>query len=697
MHATTSNTTTGTTAGEALDLATVMKASQTIGSEIVLDKLLANLMKILIENAGGQSGFLILDKAGQWVIEASGKVNDDNITVLQSIPIDNHLPAAIINYVTRTRETVVENDATHQGDFTNDPYIKARQTKSIVCEPLLNQGQLSGVIYLENNLTNGAFTPDRLEVLQLLSGQAAIAIANAKLYAQVCEAKKLLAQHNRTLEIEIEERSRELEQEIAERKQTEEALRQSEVQNRAIISAIPDLMFRVNSQGIYLSFVATSTLLNLLPQDFNPIGKHISKFLPPEVSRRHIQHLQQALVTGKTQIYEQEIWVGDKLQYEEVRVVVSGEDEALFMIRDISDAYRQTAQRKQAEEALHNKNQELTNALQQLKATQEELIQSEKMAALGQLIAGIAHEINTPLGAIRSSAGNISKFLNHTLEELPTLFQSLSPEHSANFMALLQRSLQQEFTLSVKEERQLKRALKRQLEASEISESDTIADILVDMGIYNDLDAFLPLLKRADSSHLLEIAYKLSGLQRGTQTIETATERASKVVFALKTYARYDQSGEMKLAKLTEGIETVLTLYQNQLKQGVEVVRNYTELPLVLCYPDELNQVWTNLIHNALQAMDYRGTLTLDVTTNDQQAKISITDSGKGIPQEIQSKIFEPFFTTKPAGEGSGLGLDIVRKIIEKHSGQITVESQPGWTTFNVFLPLQPIQEVGNV
>jgi signal transduction histidine kinase len=121
----------------------------------------------------------------------------------------------------------------------------------------------------------------------------------------------------------------------------------------------------------------------------------------------------------------------------------------------------------------------------------------------------------------------------------------------------------------------------------------------------------------------------------------------------------------------------------------VEVIRHYAELPPVLCYPDELNQVWTNLIHNALQAMNYQGTLTIDVTTTiDQQAKISITDSGSGIPEEIQSKIFEPFFTTKPPGEGSGLGLDIVKKIIEKHHGQIEVKSIPGQTIFTIYLPI---------
>lgn len=346
--------------------------------------------------------------------------------------------------------------------------------------------------------------------------------------------------------------------------------------------------------------------------------------------------------------------------------------------------------------SLEVKNEELAKTLHQLNATQDELIQSAKMAALGQLVASVAHEINTPLGAIRSSVSNISKFLNQSLKQLPALLQSLSPEESQDFMALIQRSLENELDLSAKEKRQFKRALIRQLEAEDIENADALADLLVDMDIYDEIDKFLPLFKRPDSEHLLELAYKISGLQRGTTTINTATERASKVVFALKTYARYDQSGVMILANLTEGIETVLTLYQNQLKQGIDVIRNYSELPSTLCYPDELNQVWTNLIHNALQAMDYRGTLTIGVTQQDEQAKISITDTGKGIPEEIRPKIFDPFFTTKPPGEGSGLGLDIVQKIIEKHSGKITVESQPGCTTFNVFIPIQLNQEVQN-
>jgi C4-dicarboxylate-specific signal transduction histidine kinase len=192
---------------------------------------------------------------------------------------------------------------------------------------------------------------------------------------------------------------------------------------------------------------------------------------------------------------------------------------------------------------LEEKNEKLTLTLQQLKNTQDELIQSEKMAALGQIIAGVAHEINTPLGAITSSARNIAKFLDQTLEQLPGLFQSLSTEESTLFLALLQRSLQHQLTFSTKEERKIKRALKRELDNYEIDDADILAQRLVIMGIYEEINPFISLITRTDSFKILEIAYKLSELKRGTATINTSTELASKIVFALKTYSRYDQSG----------------------------------------------------------------------------------------------------------------------------------------------------------
>ncbi|MEG4960457.1 MULTISPECIES: AAA family ATPase [unclassified Microcoleus] len=192
----TTTSTTGSRSSSSLDIATFMKASEAISGEIVQDKLLARLMKILIENVGAQKGYLILESYGQLLIEAEGVMNDERIRVLQSEPVQNcqELSEAIINYVARTKENLVLNDAAREGNFTNDPYIKARQPKSILCAALMNQGQLAAIVYLENNLTAQAFTPDRLEVLQLLSGQAAIALTNAKLYAEVKERENRLTQ-----------------------------------------------------------------------------------------------------------------------------------------------------------------------------------------------------------------------------------------------------------------------------------------------------------------------------------------------------------------------------------------------------------------------------------------------------------------------------------------------------------------------
>ncbi|MFN6571262.1 AAA family ATPase [Dendronalium sp. ChiSLP03b] len=204
---------TASTNPQALDIITVTKASQVLASEIQLDQLLAKLMKTVIENGGAQKGFLILEKDCKWAIAAESTVDSDEVTLVRSLPIDSVdgdkqtpiLPVAIINYVVRTQENVVLNNATAEEQFIRDAYIVATQPKSILCTPLLHQGKLSGILYLENNLTTDAFTSDRIEVLRILSAQAAISIENARLYGQ-------LEDYNRNLELRVEERTQELSQ-----------------------------------------------------------------------------------------------------------------------------------------------------------------------------------------------------------------------------------------------------------------------------------------------------------------------------------------------------------------------------------------------------------------------------------------------------------------------------------------------------
>jgi signal transduction histidine kinase len=324
----------------------------------------------------------------------------------------------------------------------------------------------------------------------------------------------------------------------------------------------------------------------------------------------------------------------------------------------------------------------------QLQTAQEEIIHSEKMAALGHLVAGIAHEINTPLGAIQASIGNISSALEQALQELPPLVKSLSPERLQDFLALLDLARQPQSRFSSREERQLKRSLKQALLAQGLTNADKLATLLSQMGIPMPLDPIMPLLKEPDAPFILDTAYHLSSVQNNSQNIRLAVERASRIVYALKNFVRQDTESLPVSASIGEGIDIVLTLYQNQIKHGIEIEKNYQDVPPVVCHPEELAQVWSNLIGNAIQAMDYKGVLSIAVVAVEQGVMVEVGDCGSGIAETVKDKIFQPFFTTKPAGEGSGLGLSIVRKIIDKHHGTVEVESQPGRTVFRVTIPL---------
>ena len=207
-----------------------------------------------------------------------------------------------------------------------------------------------------------------------------------------------------------------------------------------------------------------------------------------------------------------------------------------------------------------------------------------------------------------------------------------------------------------------------------------------------------------DIQAILKLVNTISGVNKKSSVIGLAADKVSKIVKSLKSFMHIDQKEEKVLAKMMDGIDTVLTILQSKLKSGVEVVTQYDEIPNIYCYPDELNQIWTNLIHNSIQAMDGQGTIKIELKMNvgidpkpdidkrdssykGEYLSISIEDNGPGIPPEIRSKIFEAFFTTKAVGEGSGLGLHIIGKILEKHNGYLELNSVPGMTKFSIKIP----------
>ncbi|MCC7430980.1 HAMP domain-containing protein [bacterium] len=268
------------------------------------------------------------------------------------------------------------------------------------------------------------------------------------------------------------------------------------------------------------------------------------------------------------------------------------------------------------QEELEAKNTEIKQVLDNLQNAQIQLIQVEKMSALGKLVAGIAHEINTPMGAINSNADISSKCI------------------------------------------------------------DKIENLLIDPQ------------NCSDPSFHKKFAKFVEILKSSNTVTQTACERIVRLVRSLRNFARLDES-ELKKVNLTEGLESTLTLVHHELKNRIKIIRNFGEIPEIECHPNQINQVFMNILVNASQSMGKEGTIEIKTFVENNFVNIEISDTGKGISPENLTKIFDPGFTTKGVGVGTGLGLSIVHKIIEDHKGKISVKSEPGkGTTFSIKLPV---------
>lgn len=334
---------------------------------------------------------------------------------------------------------------------------------------------------------------------------------------------------------------------------------------------------------------------------------------------------------------------------------------------------------------LQNANEELEITLNYLKTAQDQLISKEKMAALGSLIAGIAHEINTPLGVISSAGGILENIILNELIEIMDYYSNSSREQREILWMLVEIGASYLDIKDSSEERRRRGIYNRTLKDGDIVYDEALIEQLIDIGFSGDEESLMKIMAVQGSEDTIKIAYKITCLYRSTHIIRNSVKKVSEVILALKTYL-YKSSGEVLCElDIAKDIDMVLQLYYNQTKYSVEIIRKYEAKPVIECYPEKIHLVWVNLLNNALQSMDYKGRLIIKIEKREKESIVSITDNGPGIPEGIKNRIFEPLFTTKMSGVGTGLGLDISKGIIEEIGGHIEFESQPGRTTFSVY------------
>jgi signal transduction histidine kinase len=309
-------------------------------------------------------------------------------------------------------------------------------------------------------------------------------------------------------------------------------------------------------------------------------------------------------------------------------------------LNEANDVLRkELAERQRTEVALQLEKEEQLKLIKRLEEAHNQLLQSEKMASIGQLAAGVAHEINNPIGYVYSNLGTLEKYVQDAFDMIELYEQ----------------------------------------EEGAITEP-------------------VALSRLQDAKKKLDLAYLKTDLRALMQESKDGITRVKNIVQSLKDFSHVDNADEWHYSDLHNGLDSTLNIVNNEIKYKADVVKEYGVIPEVECLASQLNQVFLNLLVNAAHAIDTRGTITVRTGKQGEEVWVEVADTGHGIPPEHREKIFDPFFTTKPVGKGTGLGLSLSYGIVQKHRGRIEVQSEVGkGTTFRVWLPLQQAKQADEI
>jgi len=489
---------------------------------------------------------------------------------------------------------------------------------------------------------------------------------------------------------------------IGERKQAEQKF-------RSVTESAIDAIISANKKGEIISWNQAATRILEFSEE-EAIGQWLEIIIPERFHEAHRNGMDrfnksgEAHAIGKTVELAARTKSGNEVPIELSLSTWTVRNERYYtgIIRDIGERKRAEKLLQQSEKELREKslemkekNQDLEATLKQINEMHNQMIMQDKMASLGKLSAGMAHELNNPASAAQRSAAHLQSVLLR-LQEVQARIGSIPfEERQVKTFAVLdvlarERSHEPvELNVLTRTEREI--ALEEWLRDQGCLDPGEVVPALVNVGfVKEDLDE----LMKPFTEEQVPVVIKWFGLKLTIYSlvgeIGLATDRIVTLVKALKTYTYMDQAPVQSI-DLRKELDNTLIILRSKLKKGVDVVREYAEdLPAIEAYAGELNQVWTNLIDNGIDAMEGAGTLIVRAKREDPWLVVEIEDSGPGIPPEHLPKIFDPFFTTKPPGEGTGLGLNISRNlIVKKHHGKLSVKSEPGSTCFTVHLPME--------
>lgn len=314
--------------------------------------------------------------------------------------------------------------------------------------------------------------------------------------------------------------------------------------------------------------------------------------------------------------------------------------------------------------------------------------QDEKLMALGKMSAGLAHELNNPASAMVRSAEELYNKIHQSPEKFKSVItMKITPEETDRVNAILFDKIQQPVgqDLSLLEREDLSDDIIDWLEDHDIENGEDIAETFIDFGLgVEELDRIAAIIKPEALGAITWWLESTMSLERLVKEIQESADRISSLVTSVKNYSHMDRSATKEPTDVREGIKNTLTIMKHRLKKkNINVIKSCSlDLPMVFAYGGQLNQVWTNVIDNAIDAMDNNGELRIDIYPERQYVCVDIADNGSGIPEEHLTRVFEPFFTTKAVGEGTGMGLEIVKRIVDRHDGEVTVSSSETGTTF---------------